>query len=105
MEKFEIQANEEALARRTGKKPSPKENSITVVPVYCKGCGLCVHSCPTGTLLLEDNPGSKFGTSVRVDAEEYCIGCKMCEDKCPDFAIFVNYEEDGHLTNDEEGQK
>ncbi len=94
MEKFERKANEEALARRAKKKPSPKSNSITVVPVYCKGCALCVHVCPTGTLQLEDNIGSKFGVSIKVDAEDYCIGCKICELRCPDFAIFVNYEEE-----------
>jgi 2-oxoglutarate ferredoxin oxidoreductase subunit delta len=93
MEKFERQANEEALGRRAKKKPSPKKNDITVVSVYCKGCGLCVDVCPTGTLQLEDNIESKFGVSVKVDAPEYCIGCKMCEQRCPDFAIFVNYEE------------
>lgn len=94
MEKFERQANEEALARRGKKMPSEKPNIITVVPVYCKGCALCVDVCPTGTLQLEDNIESKFGVSVRVDAQEYCIGCKMCEMKCPDFAIFVNYEDE-----------
>jgi len=94
MEKFERQANEDALARRAKKKPSPKENSITIVPVYCKGCGLCVDICPTGTLQLADNVESKFGVTVKVDAPEYCIGCKMCEMRCPDFAIFVNYDED-----------
>jgi 2-oxoglutarate ferredoxin oxidoreductase subunit delta len=94
MEKFELQANEEALARRAKKKPSPKQNAITLVPVYCKGCGLCVDICPTGTLLLEEVIENKFGVCVKVDAEEYCIGCKMCEQRCPDFAIFVNYDKD-----------
>ncbi len=94
MEKFEKKANEEALQRRSQKKPSPKKNTITVVPVYCKGCALCVDSCPTGALLLEDNIESKFGVSIRVDAEDYCIGCQMCELRCPDFAIFVNYDEE-----------
>lgn len=98
MEKFERKANEEALARRAKKKPSPKMNNVTVVPVYCKGCALCVDVCPTGTLLLEDNVESKFGVSIKVDAPDYCIGCLMCENRCPDFAIFVNYE-------DEEGTK
>lgn len=93
MEKFERQANEEALERRARKKPSPKHNEITVVPVYCKGCALCVDACPTGTLQLEDNIESKFGVSVKVDAPEYCIGCNLCEQRCPDFAIFVNYDE------------
>ena len=94
MEKFERQANEEALARRAKKKPSAKRNNITIVPVYCKGCALCVDVCPTGTLQLEDNIESKFGVTVKVDAPDYCIGCKMCELKCPDFALFVNYDEE-----------
>ncbi len=94
MEKFERQANEEALARRAKRKPSPKKNELTVVSMYCKGCGLCVDICPTGTLQLEDNIEGKFGVSVKVDAQEFCIGCKMCEQRCPDFAIFVNYEEE-----------
>jgi 2-oxoglutarate ferredoxin oxidoreductase subunit delta len=93
MEKDELQLNDEALEKRKKKKPSPKKNILTVVSVYCKGCGLCVDACPTGTLLLADNYESKFGVSVKVDAPEYCIGCKMCEQRCPDFAIFVNYDE------------
>lgn len=92
MEKFERQANEEALARRAKKKPSPKKNELTIVSGYCKGCGLCVDICPTGTLQLEDIIDSKFGVCVKADAPEYCIGCKMCEQRCPDFAVFVNYE-------------
>ena len=94
MEKFELQANKEALERRARKKPSPKRNELTLVPVYCKGCGLCVDICPTGTLQLEDNVESKFGVMAKVDAPGYCIGCKMCEMRCPDFAIFVNYEQE-----------
>jgi len=22
--------------------------------VYCKGCGLCVHECPTGAVTMQD---------------------------------------------------
>ena len=101
MEKFEIKANEGALSRREKKKPSSKKNNITLVPIYCKGCGLCVDICPTGTLQLEDNVESKFGVSVKVGAPEYCIGCKMCEQRCPDFAIFVNYDSEEENKNEE----
>ncbi len=94
MEKEELQANEAALARRAQKKPSAKANKLTLVPLYCKGCGLCVDVCPTGTLQLVDDPKNKWGVSVHVDAPGYCIGCKMCERQCPDFAIFVNYDEE-----------
>ena len=92
MDKDEKQINEEALITRSKKQPSKKTNIIELVSHYCKGCGLCVDSCPTGTLLLEDNVSSKFGISVKVDAPEYCIGCMMCERRCPDFAIFINHD-------------
>ena len=92
MDREEKQINELALETRSKKQPSKKKNIIELVTHYCKGCGLCVDICPTGTLILEDNIESKFGISVRVDAPEYCIGCKMCERRCPDFAIFINHE-------------
>ena len=104
MEAFEKKANEDALARRAKRQPSQTKNTITVVPVYCKGCTLCVEVCPTGTLLLEDNIESKFGVSVRVDAEDHCIGCKMCEFRCPDFAIFVNYENDAENEDEDNNE-
>lgn len=94
MEKDEKIINSGALERRAKKKPSPKDNKLRVVSKYCKGCGLCVDICPTGTLLLEDNIESKFGISVSIDAPEFCIGCKMCENRCPDFAIFSNFDEE-----------
>jgi 2-oxoglutarate ferredoxin oxidoreductase subunit delta len=92
MEKEELKANHDAQERRAKKKPAPKKNKLTLVPLYCKGCGLCVDICPTGT--LHDDPKNKFGTSVKIDVPDFCIGCKLCELQCPDFAIFVNYEEE-----------
>jgi 2-oxoglutarate ferredoxin oxidoreductase subunit delta len=93
MEKEELKANHDAQERREKKKPSPKKNKLTLVPLYCKGCGLCVDICPTGTLQLYDDPKNKFGASVIIEAPDFCIGCKMCELQCPDFAIFVNYDD------------
>ena len=94
MEKDEESINKGALERRSKKEPSKKSNTLKLESKYCKGCGLCVDVCPTGTLLLEDNVESKFGISVMVDAPDYCIGCKMCENRCPDFAIFSNYDQE-----------
>jgi len=93
MEKEEAKINQNALERRATKKPSGKNNKIRHLIKYCKGCGLCVQICPTGTLQLIETPANKWGVTVEVNAPEYCIGCKMCENQCPDFAIFANYEE------------
>jgi 2-oxoglutarate ferredoxin oxidoreductase subunit delta len=92
--KDEVQVNEEALERRKKKEPSKTKHKITLRPFYCKGCGLCVDICPTGTLLLTTNKRTRWGVSAIKSAPDYCIGCKMCEHRCPDFAILVDYEAD-----------
>jgi 2-oxoglutarate ferredoxin oxidoreductase subunit delta len=94
MEKEELKINQDALFRRTKRKKVSKNNVISFVPEYCKGCGLCVEICPAGVLQLFDQPKNKWGISVKVDEKDYCIGCKMCERQCPDFAIFVNREDE-----------
>lgn len=99
MEREELKLNEDSLLKRSKRTPAPTNTIITLNTTYCKGCGLCVDVCPTGSLLLVEDPCNKWGGSVKVDAPEYCIGCKMCELRCPDFAIFVNSQ------NDKEGAK
>ncbi len=49
----------------------------------CKGCGLCVSSCPAHILYLN----SKNKIAVKEISE--CIFCGICEARCPDFAIWV----------------
>ena len=58
-------------------------NSVTIYPDWCKGCGICVEFCPGKVLELND-----LGKSSVVH-EENCIGCGFCELHCPDFAIVV----------------
>ena len=58
-------------------------NSVTIYPDWCKGCGICVEFCPGKVLELSDQGKS---TVVR---EEDCIRCGFCELHCPDFAIVV----------------
>ena len=89
MEKEELRINEEALARRAKSKPAAKKSTVELVPKFCKGCGLCINICPTGTLLFHDDPENKWGVAVVVDAPENCIGCRQCENQCPDCAIFA----------------
>lgn len=50
---------------------------------FCKGCGLCVHSCPVEILYL-DGQGK-----IAVREIDKCIFCGICEARCPDFAIWV----------------
>ena len=52
-------------------------------PRLCKGCELCVNSCPKGVLDLDAK-----GKIVMTDPGE-CVFCGICEARCPDFAIWV----------------
>ncbi len=56
----------------------------------CKGCNLCVISCPTDCLALNTSDTNSYGLhyAYLVNAEE-CIGCVNCAVICPDAAITV----------------
>jgi len=68
--------------KKNGNSKGRKKGKVTILPQLCKGCGICVEFCPTGTL------GFKAGKSV-VDTPDTCIACMFCELRCPDFAISV----------------
>jgi len=60
-----------------------KLKEIVIDRDWCKGCGICVHFCPTHVLELDSRE-----KSVVVRPED-CICCRMCELRCPDLAIEV----------------
>lgn len=65
-------------------KPILKE--IRINRVWCKGCGICVHFCPSK--VLEQDEKDKAVAVRPMD----CICCLMCELRCPDLAIDVILE-------------
>ncbi|MDD4658246.1 MAG: 4Fe-4S binding protein [Eubacteriales bacterium] len=56
---------------------------VSILPKYCKGCGICVSVCPKKVLA-----SGKDG-KVQAVHPDLCIGCLNCEYHCPDFAITV----------------
>jgi 2-oxoglutarate ferredoxin oxidoreductase subunit delta len=55
----------------------------------CKGCLLCVRSCPTKVLEASIEPNSWGYYPVKAAFEEKCIACGNCYAVCPDVAITV----------------
>lgn len=60
-----------------------------VYQAFCKGCGLCMAKCPTGTIIWSENLGVYGTPSVKPKDEDSCIGCGICEMACPDCAIKI----------------
>lgn len=57
--------------------------NVSIIPGYCKACGICINVCPKDVL-----SAGKDGKAL-VSKPEACIGCSICEIHCPDFAITV----------------
>jgi 2-oxoglutarate ferredoxin oxidoreductase subunit delta len=55
----------------------------------CKGCGLCIMSCPKDLLSIGTNINQAGYTMARIEDMESCTGCRLCAEMCPDVAITV----------------
>ena len=67
--------------------------NVTIQEMVCKGCGLCVHSCPKHVLQLSEQKRNANGYPVaEVVNGQNCIGCAFCAIMCPDCAIEVEKE-------------
>ncbi len=60
-----------------------------VFPDLCKGCGLCIETCPEDVLRWSQDLGAYGTPTVEVDAGG-CIACRTCAEHCPDCAIDVD---------------
>ncbi|MCD4829115.1 MAG: ferredoxin family protein [Candidatus Cloacimonetes bacterium] len=62
---------------------------VTIDPLYCKGCGLCIEACPRKILKFSDEINIKgYHYAVCIDNDQ-CIACKLCYTTCPDVAITI----------------
>ena len=63
---------------------------------FCKGCDICIRSCPPEILQVSDTPNARGYHPPYVIEGGECTGCMQCELLCPDFAIFIeNGKADG----------
>lgn len=65
------------------------KGAIVVDIDKCKGCGVCVVACPTGTIKLADKVNGKgYNYAIMADPDT-CTGCTNCATVCPDAVITV----------------
>ncbi len=66
------------------------KGAVVVNTQRCKGCNLCVVSCPTNTLSLHpDEVNDKGYHYAYMKEPDSCIGCANCGTVCPDGCITV----------------
>lgn len=65
------------------------KGAIVVNEEMCKGCGLCVVSCPTKVIELNAEVNGKGYHYAYMENPEACIGCSSCGTVCPDSVISV----------------
>ncbi len=58
-------------------------------PAYCKGCGICIDSCPKAAIESSGRLDAKGHTLPKAADMTRCTGCRLCELVCPDFAIAI----------------
>jgi len=63
---------------------------VTIDKNHCKGCELCVKTCPQQILTMSKQIGIKGYFYAEVVDASRCIGCKICAITCPDVAIEVH---------------
>ena len=65
------------------------KGSVTVNIERCKGCDLCVVSCPSDALGLSKEVNNKGYNFAIVTNPDECTGCANCGFVCPDGCITV----------------
>lgn len=64
--------------------------AVTVDEARCKGCNLCVVSCPKDVLSLKEKEVNDRGYHFAyMSNPTACIGCAACASVCPDACIEV----------------
>lgn len=65
------------------------KGAIVVDIERCKGCGVCMPSCPNNVINLAKEVNSKGYCYAYMEHPDECIGCSSCAIVCPDGVITV----------------
>lgn len=65
------------------------KGTVVVDKERCKGCAVCVASCPCNVLALSAEVNGKGYPFAQMIAPDDCTGCASCGIICPDSCITV----------------
>jgi 2-oxoglutarate ferredoxin oxidoreductase subunit delta len=67
-----------------------KNNRVIIDQASCKGCRLCIITCPEKILELDESTVNSIGynPAVCVDMSK-CTACTLCGRICPDSVITI----------------
>ncbi|MBP8959214.1 MAG: ferredoxin family protein [Bacteroidales bacterium] len=65
------------------------KGSIVIDIEHCKGCELCIYTCPTKVIALSTEVNSKGYNYAYPAIPDLCNGCANCAIVCPDGVITV----------------
>jgi len=65
------------------------KGKIVVDSERCKGCHVCIPSCPQKVIAPSSTFNSKGYNNVEPVNNDLCTGCTNCATICPDGAITV----------------
>jgi 2-oxoglutarate ferredoxin oxidoreductase subunit delta len=66
-----------------------RRGKVIIDRELCKGCYLCIRSCPMKVLEEDREPNSTGTHPSRVVHPEKCIACCNCYEVCPDICIEI----------------
>jgi NAD-dependent dihydropyrimidine dehydrogenase PreA subunit len=58
--------------------------TVEINPELCDGCGICVNSCPTDVIRMDEESKKAI-----IKYLEECMLCELCSFHCPTKAIAV----------------
>ena len=65
------------------------KGAIVVDIERCKGCEICIDSCPTDVISMTDTVNGKGYHYAYMEKPDVCTGCINCGIICPDGVITV----------------